>query len=52
MLAGPAVIGWMTQVMPLNHTFLLPALFCAIAAVAAGVLRTPADRPRAVELTS
>ena len=52
MLAGPAVIGWMTHVMPLNHTFLLPALFCAIAAVAAGVLRTPAQRPREVELTS
>ncbi|MFJ2952121.1 MFS transporter [Streptomyces sp. NPDC087226] len=52
MLAGPAVIGWMTHVMPLNHTFLLPALICAIAAVAAGVLRTPAQRPREVELTS
>ncbi|MFG2512447.1 MFS transporter [Streptomyces sp. NPDC048584] len=53
MLAGPAVIGWMTHVMALNHTFLLPALFCAIAAVAAGVLRTaPADGPRTVELTS
>ncbi len=29
MLAGPAVIGWMTHVTALNHTFLLPALFCA-----------------------
>lgn len=42
MLAGPAVIGWMTHVMALNHTFLLPALFCATAAAAAGVLRAPA----------
>ncbi|MFI6210018.1 MFS transporter [Streptomyces sp. NPDC051041] len=51
MLAGPAVIGWMTHLMPLNHTFLLPALFCATAAAAAGILRSPSDRPRAVELT-
>ncbi|MFF4895806.1 MFS transporter [Streptomyces sp. NPDC001068] len=42
MLAGPAVIGWMTHLMDLNHTFLLPALFCAVAAAAAGVLHTPA----------
>ena len=49
MLAGPAVIGWMTHVMALNHTFLLPALFCATAAAAAGILRTPADRPRVAE---
>ncbi|MFK0173757.1 MFS transporter [Streptomyces sp. NPDC090306] len=62
MLAGPAVIGWMTHVMALNHTFLLPALFCATAAAAAGVLRTPApggdpsaalaDRPDTLETTS
>ncbi|WP_344609230.1 MFS transporter [Streptomyces glaucus] len=52
MLAGPAVIGWMTHLMPLNHTFLLPALFCAAAAAAAGILRSPSDRPRTVELTS
>ncbi|NEB01169.1 MFS transporter [Streptomyces sp. SID13726] len=44
MLAGPAVIGWMTHVMALNHAFLLPALFCATAAAAAGILRTPSDR--------
>ncbi|MFI1419219.1 MFS transporter [Streptomyces sp. NPDC020731] len=49
MLAGPAVIGWMTHVMALNHTFLLPALFCATAAAAAGILRTPSDRPRVAE---
>lgn len=43
MLAGPAVIGWMTHAMDLNLTFLLPTVFCAAAAAAAGVLRT--DRP-------
>ncbi|MFE6183941.1 MFS transporter [Streptomyces sp. NPDC056465] len=42
MLAGPATIGWLTHLVDLNHTFLLPALFCAIAAAAAGILRTPA----------
>lgn len=54
MLAGPALIGWMTHLMALNHTFLLPALFCATAAAAAGILRTPAsaDRPHAVGLSS
>ncbi|MDX8030377.1 MFS transporter [Lentzea sp. BCCO 10_0856] len=38
-LAGPAVIGWMTHVMPLNIAFLLPVVFCVIAALSAGVLR-------------
>ncbi|MGW5616428.1 MFS transporter [Streptomyces sp. NPDC003877] len=52
MLAGPAVIGWMTHLMALNHTFLLLTLFCATAAAAAGVLRPAPDRPRTVELTS
>ncbi|MEV7796242.1 MFS transporter [Streptomyces sp. NPDC087512] len=52
MLAGPAVIGWMTHLMPLNQAFLLPALFCATAAAAAGILRSPSDRPHTVELTS
>jgi predicted MFS family arabinose efflux permease len=52
MLAGPAVIGWMTRLMALNHTFLLLTLFCATAAVAAGILRPSPDRPRTVELTS
>ncbi|MEW2288337.1 MFS transporter [Streptomyces sp. NPDC047841] len=51
MLAGPAVIGWMTHVVALNHTFLLLALFCASAAAAAGILRTSPERSRAVELT-
>ncbi|MFJ3667005.1 MFS transporter [Streptomyces sp. NPDC090106] len=40
MLAGPAVIGWLTHLVPLNETFLLLTLLCAVAAVAAGVLRT------------
>lgn len=39
MLAGPAVIGWMTHLMALNHTFLLLTLFCATAAAGAGILR-------------
>lgn len=43
-LAGPAVIGWMTHVMPLNIAFLLPVAFCVVAALSAGVLRTePAE---------
>lgn len=39
-LAGPAVIGWMTHIMPLNLAFLLPVAFCVVAAFSAGVLRT------------
>jgi MFS family permease len=51
MLAGPAVIGWSTHLMALNHTFLLLSLFCVTAVVAAGVLR-PAPQPSlAPELT-
>ncbi|MET9626919.1 MFS transporter [Lentzea sp. NPDC006480] len=38
-LAGPAVIGWMTHLMPLNVAFLLPVAFCVVAALSAGVLR-------------
>ncbi|MFF7546460.1 MFS transporter [Streptomyces canus] len=52
MLAGPAVIGWLTHLMALNHTFLLLTLFCATTTVAAGILRPAPDRPRTVELTS
>ena len=44
MLAGPALIGWMTRIMGLNHTFLLPALLLVVAAVAAGILRTGSER--------
>lgn len=39
-LAGPAVIGWMTHLVPLNVAFLLPVAFCVVAALSAGVLRT------------
>ncbi|MGW3667805.1 MFS transporter [Streptomyces sp. NPDC005141] len=39
MLAGPAVIGPLTQFVPLNITFLLPVAFCVVAACAAGILR-------------
>ncbi|MEU9736637.1 MFS transporter [Streptomyces sp. NPDC048002] len=47
MLAGPAVIGWLTHLVPLNETFLLMTLLCAVAAGAAGVLRTTEqDSPR------
>ncbi len=37
-LAGPAVVGPMTHLMPLNHTFLLIAVFCVVAVAAAGIL--------------
>ncbi|MEV5422916.1 MFS transporter [Streptomyces cellulosae] len=43
MLAGPAVIGWLTHVVALNHTFLLLTLLCVTTAVGAGVLRTTSD---------
>ncbi|MGW2855770.1 hypothetical protein ACWDAZ_28440, partial [Streptomyces sp. NPDC001215] len=52
MLSGPAVIGWMTHLTALNHTFLLLTLLCVIAAAAAGVLRTGPDRRRAVTRSS
>ncbi|MGW3289562.1 MFS transporter [Streptomyces sp. NPDC001002] len=46
MLAGPAVIGWLTHFVALNHAFVLLILLCATTAVAARVLRTGSDRPR------
>ncbi|MFD7033387.1 MFS transporter [Streptomyces sp. NPDC059917] len=47
MLAGPAVIGPLTHVLPLNLTLFLPVALCAIAAFAAdGVLRSGADTGR------
>ncbi|MFB8245597.1 MFS transporter [Streptomyces sp. NPDC055952] len=52
MLAGPAVIGWMTHLVALNHTFLLLSLFCGTAVVAAGVLRPVPERTRAAEPAS
>ncbi|WP_254648679.1 MFS transporter [Streptomyces sp. GbtcB6] len=44
MLAGPAVIGWATHLVALNHAFVLLTLLCAITAAASGVLRTESDR--------
>ncbi|MEV0523344.1 MFS transporter [Streptomyces sp. NPDC050439] len=47
MLAGPAVIGPLTHVVPLNLTFFLPVAFCVLAACTAGILRSrPAAQPR------
>jgi MFS family permease len=44
-LAGPAIIGPLTHLMPLNLTFLLVVVFCAVAAAGAGMLSpaTPED---------
>ncbi len=44
-LAGPAIIGPMTNLMPLNLTFLLVVVFCVVAVAGAGFLSpaTPAD---------
>lgn len=39
MLAGPAIIGWLTHVVPLNHAFVLLGVLCLVAAVCSGVLR-------------
>ncbi len=39
MLAGPAILGPLTHLVPLNLTFFLPVAFCVVAAAAAGVLR-------------
>jgi MFS family permease len=47
MLAGPAVIGALTHVTRLNHAFLLPLIFCVIAAVTAPMLRTGRTAPPA-----
>jgi len=44
MLAGPAVIGWLTHLVALNHAFVLLILLCATTSVAAGILRTGSDR--------
>jgi MFS family permease len=38
MLAGPAVIGWLTHFVPLNLALLLPVACCVAAAFAAGIL--------------
>jgi hypothetical protein len=50
MLAGPALIGWMTRLTDLGHTFLLPAVLLVVAATAAGILRTEPERVPEAEL--
>ncbi|MFD7495956.1 MFS transporter [Streptomyces sp. NPDC059832] len=50
MLAGPAVIGWLTHLVALNHAFVLLTLLCVTTAVAAGILRTGSDRTRESEM--
>lgn len=49
MLAGPAVIGPLTHLVPLNLTFFLPVAFCVVAACTAGTLRDPRPEPRTPE---
>ncbi|MFH8292814.1 MFS transporter [Streptomyces sp. NPDC018059] len=49
MLAGPAVIGPLTHLVPLNLTFFLPVAFCVIAACTAGILRDPRPEPTTPE---
>ncbi|WP_112735801.1 MFS transporter [Micromonospora noduli] len=46
MLAGPAIIGPLTHLMPLNYTFFLPAAFCVVAALTAHILRSKAEEPQ------
>jgi predicted MFS family arabinose efflux permease len=43
LLAGPALIGGLTRWMPLNVTFAVPVVLCALAAVFAGVLSPKPD---------
>ncbi|MEU4302923.1 MFS transporter [Kitasatospora aureofaciens] len=46
MLAGPAVIGWLTHLTALDHTFLLLTVLCTATAATAGILRSaPAADP-------
>ncbi len=52
LLAGPAVIGWLTHVVALNHAFVLLTLPCATTAVSAGVLHTGPDRARRPEMAA
>ncbi|WP_025620036.1 MFS transporter [Salinispora cortesiana] len=46
MLSGPAIIGPLTQLVPLNYTFLLPAFFCLVAALTAHILHPRQKAPR------
>ncbi|MER5477585.1 MFS transporter [Streptomyces sp. NPDC002734] len=50
MLAGPALIGWLTRLVALDHAFILLTLLCVTTALGAGVLRTASvDRTRRSE---
>ncbi|WP_432973914.1 MFS transporter [Dactylosporangium sp. CA-233914] len=49
MLAGPAIIGPLTHLMPLNHTFFLPVAFCMFAALTAHILRADRQALQATE---
>lgn len=48
-LAGPAIIGPMTALMPLNLTFLLVVVFCVVAVGSAGVLSPPTEEDASPE---
>lgn len=50
MLAGPAVIGWLTHIVALNHAFVLLTLLCVTTAAAAGILRTGSDSTQRKDL--
>ncbi|MCX5262537.1 MFS transporter [Streptomyces sp. NBC_00199] len=52
MLAGPAVIGWLTRLVPLDHAFFLLTLLCVTTAVGARVLRTGPERARPREMAA
>ncbi|MFF5979720.1 MFS transporter [Streptomyces olindensis] len=52
MLAGPAVVGWLTRFVALNHAFVLLTLLCLTTAVGARVLRTGPDRARPSEMAA
>ncbi|WP_234440604.1 MFS transporter [Streptomyces rimosus] len=51
MLAGPAIIGPLTHLFPLNITFFLPVAFCAAAVLSAEILRPPHNKPAPPEPT-
>ena len=50
MLAGPAVIGWLTHLVALNEAFVLLTLLCVTTAVGARVLRTGSDHTSESEM--
>ena len=52
MLAGPAVIGWLTHLVALNEAFVLLTLLCVTTAVGARVLRTGSGSTRLREMAA